>query len=100
MDFVVAASLAGRKSPEKLYKELVADCEITVESKGNCQRNERKACEQLYSNYHSALHLKNYSKQQSAMPVLCLDGTGASLGRGWLHAELACADFVGEYKQP
>eukprot|EP00965_Chrysotila_dentata_P126355 4176265-Pleurochrysis_carterae.AAC.1 len=66
-DFVVAATLANRKSREKLYKELVADCEITVDSKGNCQRDAVKACKLLYSNYHAALR-KNYSAHRPAMP--------------------------------
>eukprot|EP00965_Chrysotila_dentata_P247785 6207960-Pleurochrysis_carterae.AAC.2 len=85
-DFIVAATLAGRTRREELYKELVAECEIKVDYKGNCQRD-------------ATAVRKNFTAHRPGLPMLYLDGTGASLGKGLLNAELGCADFVGTCKQ-
>lgn len=41
----------------------------------------------------------NFSAERPAQPVLYLDATGSSLGRGITHAEIGSADFDGSCRQ-
>eukprot|EP00965_Chrysotila_dentata_P121129 4006069-Pleurochrysis_carterae.AAC.1 len=41
----------------------------------------------------------NFTAERPAQPVLYLDATGASLGRGVTHCEIGSADFTGTTKQ-
>ena len=97
-DVVLTASLVGRYRREKLYHQLVDDCEITVGENGRCERDAVKLASALYSNFRQALR-SVYSTERPARPILFFDGTGGSLGKGISHAEIGSADFVGDCMQ-
>ena len=97
-DVVLAACLVGRYSREKLYHELVADCEITVGDNGRCERDAVVLTSALYTNYRKALRT-DYTLTRPAHPILFFDGTGGSLGKGVCHAEIGSADFLGDCLQ-
>ena len=86
-DVVLTASLVhvGRHRREKLYHQLVADCEITVGENGRCERDAVKLASALYLNFRQALR-SVYSTERPARPILFFDGTtGGSLGKGISH---------------
>ena len=90
--------LPGRHSRQKEFRELVDAGQISVGSRGNCQRDARVAVAELYEAYAGAMRT-NYTEHRPALPVFSFDGTGQSLGKGLCHAELGSADFVGDTKQ-
>jgi len=91
-DKVLAPRLATREKREKEYAELAAEFDIKVGPNGRCERDFCECTTKLYSNYAAALR-PSYSSDRPAQPVLYLDGTGGSLGRGITHGEVGCADF-------
>ena len=97
-DFVLAARLPGRHAREKKFGELADSQEIIVGANGRCQRDVGKAICDMYVNNAPALR-NNYSTARPAQPVLYLDGTGSSIGRGLGHAEIGSADFKLGVKQ-
>ena len=54
--------------------------------------------DQMYTRFARAMR-SNFSPERPAQPVLYLDATGASLGRGITHVEAGSADFDGTAKQ-
>ena len=66
---------------------------IVVGDDGRCERDAMKLASQMYTKYFKALR-KEYSLERPAQPVLYLDGTGGSLGKGICHGEIGCADFM------
>eukprot|EP00965_Chrysotila_dentata_P012979 428744-Pleurochrysis_carterae.AAC.1 len=52
----------------------------------------------MYSNFAGAMR-SNFSANRPVQPVLYLEATGASLGRGVTHCEIGSADFTGTTKQ-
>ena len=97
-DFLVMTRLAGRHAREKLYNELVSDCDIVVGPSGSCERDAVHAVTEMYANYGAAMRT-DYSAERPAQPVLYLDATGCALGRGITHVEAGSADFAGGAKQ-
>ena len=65
---------------------------------GSCQRDTVKVTEAMYRNFSVAMR-SDFSVARPAQPVLYLDATGASLGRGFTHVEMGSADFAGECRQ-
>jgi hypothetical protein len=92
-DFVLTARLAGRHAREREFDAIASTMDITVGANGRVERDAIKCTSLLYSNYAAALR-KTYSADRPAQPVLFLDGTGGSLGRGICHGEIGCADFI------
>ena len=91
-DFVPVATLAARYAREKEYEKIAAEMNITVGANGRCERDAIEATSRLYSNYAECLR-DAYTHERPAQPILYLDGTGGSLGRGICHGEIGCADF-------
>ena len=60
---------------------------------GRCERDATKCTSSLYTKYAKALR-KDYSAERPAQPVLYLDGTGGTLGKGICHGTMGCADFI------
>eukprot|EP00965_Chrysotila_dentata_P159537 5270466-Pleurochrysis_carterae.AAC.1 len=52
----------------------------------------------MYHNFRGAMR-SNFNAKRPAQPVLYLDATGASLGRGVAHCEIGSADYTGSTKQ-
>ena len=97
-DYVVTASLVGRKLREREYNMIASGCDISVCTvTGRSERDTVKVTEELYAKYHKALRT-DYSLWD-AQPVFYIDATGVGLGRGFTHAEMGCSDFVGDAKQ-
>ena len=90
--------LPGRVEREREYARLADLCEINISDTGNCQRDASMAAADMYSNYQHALRT-NFTTRRPAQPIFMFDGTGQSLGRGLCHAELGCADFIGDCMQ-
>ena len=51
-----------------------------------------------YSNFSEAMR-DDFTTKRPAQPLLFVDGTGGSLGKGVCHSELGSADFAGDCKQ-
>eukprot|EP00965_Chrysotila_dentata_P201689 6180697-Pleurochrysis_carterae.AAC.1 len=91
--------LPTRQEREAEYESIASEQNIIVGSKdGNCQRDAVQVTLTMYENFADALR-SNYSEQRPATPVLYLDATGGSLGRGITHVEVGSADFIGDTKQ-
>jgi hypothetical protein len=96
--YVLSAQLASRQRREADFRMLAGACDITVGIAGNCQRDPLSVTEAMYSNFAVAMR-SNFSTARPAQPVLYLDATGSSLGRGVTHVEVGSADFDGDAKQ-
>ena len=97
-DFLVMTQLAGRRARHKDFNAIAGTCGIVVGADGHCQRDTVELINTMYSRYKGAMR-SNFSSSRPAQPVLYLDATGASLGRGVTHAEVGSADFDGDAKQ-
>ena len=93
-DFLSTPRLAARWSREREYRKIADAMNIQVSASGRCERDVIKLCSKLYSDYAGALR-SDFTSHRPAQPVLFLDGTGGSIGRGVSHGELGCADFKG-----
>ena len=72
---------------------MIADTmNIMVNAKGRCERDAMVLVSKLYSVYAGALR-SDFTLERPAQPVLYLDGTGGSIGRGVSHGEMGSADF-------
>ena len=91
-DFVSTATLASRRQREKKFNEIAAEMNIQVGANGRCERDAVECTSRLYTAYGKAMR-DNFSAERPAQPVLYLDGTGGSLGRGICHGEMGSADF-------
>ena len=91
-DYVVTPRIAGTFAREKCFERIAAEMNITVGGDGRCERDAVELTVALYTKYAKALR-ESYSVERPAQPVLFLDGTGGSLGRGICHGEIGCADF-------
>ena len=77
----------------------VCVCNISVDPKtGRCERNACKVTEAMYAKYAGALRAV-YTADRPAQPIFFIDATGCALGRGFTHAEIGTADFIGDTKQ-
>ena len=96
-DFLSVPRLAARWSREREYRKIADAMNIQVNASGRCERDVLVLVSKLYSQYAGALRT-DFSDDRPAQPVLFLDGTGGSIGRGVSHGEMGCADFkaVGE----
>eukprot|EP00966_Prymnesium_polylepis_P310092 7164765-Prymnesium_polylepis.1 len=93
-DFLCISRLASRRQREKEYNLIASAMNISVNAKGRCERDAIVLVSKLYSEYAAALR-SDFTVERPAQPVLFLDGTGGSLGRGVSHGEIGCADFKG-----
>ena len=97
-DFLIMTQLAGRRARHADFNSIAGTCGIVVGADGHCQRDTVELINTMYSRYKGAMR-SNFSSSRPAQPVLYLDATGASLGRGVTHAEVGSADFDGDAKQ-
>jgi hypothetical protein len=97
-DYLVMTQLAPRAQWKKEFEELASACNIVVGANGRCQRDAVELTEEMYSRFAAAMR-SDFSAARPAQPVLYLDATGSSLGRGITHAEIGSADFSGSCKQ-
>ena len=95
---VFGPTLVSRQKREAEFSRLTANAEIVVDAMGSCQRDTVRVTEAMYNNFTAAMR-SDYSEARPAQPVLYLDATGASLGRGFTHVEMGSADFAGDCKQ-
>ena len=94
-DFINCPALVSREKREREFAKLVAATGISVDAAGHCQRDWGAVVGAMYAKYAEALRpISSYTPARPAMPVLYLDATGASLGRGLTHVECGCADFM------
>jgi hypothetical protein len=91
-DYILTPRLASRYARERCYSSIADQMNIVVGDNGRCERDAGKLTSELYSKYAKALR-EDYSLERPAQPILFLDGTGGSLGRGICHGEMGCADF-------
>eukprot|EP00965_Chrysotila_dentata_P152283 5032378-Pleurochrysis_carterae.AAC.1 len=98
MDFLVMASLSSRQTREKEFDAMASEANIIVGPNGHCQRESVALVRDMYSNFAGAMR-SIFSAERPAQPVLYLDATEASLGRGVTHCEIGSADFTGTTKQ-
>eukprot|EP00965_Chrysotila_dentata_P079146 2609953-Pleurochrysis_carterae.AAC.4 len=63
---------------------MAADANIIVGPGSHCQRDSVALVQKMYSNFSGAMR-SNLTAERPAQPVLYLDVTGASLGRGVTH---------------
>ena len=91
-DFLSVPRLAARWSREREYRKIADAMNIQVNASGRCERDVLVLVSKLYSQYAGALRT-DFSDDRPAQPVLFLDGTGGSIGRGVSHGEIGCADF-------
>ena len=96
--FVAAARLACRQKREGCFDEIAQTCDIVVGADGRCERDASKLTSLLYSDFCDAMRT-DFSPARPAQPLLFVDGTGGSLGKGTCHSELGSADFTGDCKQ-
>eukprot|EP00965_Chrysotila_dentata_P041879 1389864-Pleurochrysis_carterae.AAC.1 len=66
---------------------MASEANIVVGPGGHCQREAVALVKDMYSNFCGAMR-SNFSAARPAQPVLYLDATGASLGRGVTHCEI------------
>ena len=97
-DYLVMTKLASRQARKKEFNSIADECAIIVGPDGHCQRDAVAMVDQMYSRFAGAMRT-DFSSARPAMPVLFLDATGASLGRGITHVETGSADFDGSAKQ-
>jgi hypothetical protein len=97
-DYLVMAQLASTQRWKAEFQGLAEECNICVGANGKCQRDSIELTDTMYSRFRGAMR-SNFSAERPARPVLYLDATGASLGRGITHAEIGSADFAGDCKQ-
>ena len=95
---VWAPRLVSRQKREAEFNTIAAGAEIEVDAHGNCQRDTVKVTVSMYQKFSRSMRAA-YTTHRPARPVLYLDATGASLGKGWTHVEIGSADFVGECRQ-
>ena len=96
-NFVAMATIASRERREKLFKQMVIDEEIIVGANGRCERDAGRLVSQMYGNFSNAMRT-DFSPKRPAQPLLFVDGTGGSLGKGVCHSEIGSADFCGDCK--
>ena len=92
-DYLRVPRLASEHARERCYETIANEMGIVVGDDGRCERDAMKLASQMYTKYFKALR-KEYSPERPAQPVLFLDGTGGSLGKGICHGEIGCADFM------
>ena len=97
-DYLVMTKLASRPARKKEFNSIADECSIVVAADGHCQRDAVAMVDQMYTRFSGAMRT-NFSAERPAQPVLFLDATGASLGRGITHVESGSADFAGNAKQ-
>eukprot|EP00965_Chrysotila_dentata_P046332 1539954-Pleurochrysis_carterae.AAC.1 len=90
--------LSAKWAWKREFESVAGECNIVVDKNGHCQRDALLLVDQMYERFSSAMR-DNFSAERPAMPVLYLDATGSSLGRGITHVEVGSADFTGEAKQ-
>eukprot|EP00965_Chrysotila_dentata_P005605 184500-Pleurochrysis_carterae.AAC.1 len=95
---VMEASLASRQQREKGFDSLAGEANIIVGPGGHCQRESVALVRDMYSNFAGAMR-SNFTATRPAQPILYLNATGTSLGRGVTHCEIGSADFTGTTKQ-
>ena len=83
-DYLCMTKLASRPSRKKEFNSIADESAIVVGPDGHCQRDAVAMVDQMYSRFAGAMR-SNFSSDRPAMPVLYLDATGASLGRGITH---------------
>ena len=124
-DYLVMTQLVPRDKWKAEFNSMAAKCNITVRvqtivhlasqplylaqapsqpltpqvgANGKCERDSIELTDSMYSRFQAAMR-SNFSEQRPAQPILFLDATGASLGRGVTHAEIGAADFDGSCRQ-
>ena len=80
-DFVLTARIATRGQRESEYATIASGLGITVGDDGRCERDATECVQRLYGSYAAALR-SVYTVARPALPVLFLDGTGSSIGKG------------------
>ena len=91
-DYLITPRLANKHKRERCYQTIAEEMGIVVGDDGRCERDAGKLASALYTKYARALR-SNFTAERPAQPVLFLDGTGGSLGKGICHGEIGCADF-------
>eukprot|EP00965_Chrysotila_dentata_P154847 5116991-Pleurochrysis_carterae.AAC.1 len=66
---------------------MASEANIVVGPGGHCQRDSVALLKDMYSSFRGAMR-SNFTAERPAQPVLYLDATGASLGRGVTHCEI------------
>ena len=92
---VYAPRLVARPTREAEFRNLASEAKIQVDAAGNCQRDFVQVTQAMYERSAAAMR-SNFTLARPAQPVLYLDATGASLGKGWTHVEVGSADYAGD----